>query len=125
GGFGGKPQTGMSVSQSILANMFGQLAMAPDFSSVAVVFGLGAGQAHYPSLGFSRDDGFFRTVMFITEGSLRSHRQGTVDPFVNRHSTDAQSMGDCGDVLTRRITEEDLGTLHLALWPRAGLGGLF
>src|SRR5439155_17962192 len=25
---------------------------------------------HYPSLGFFRDDGFFRTVMFITEGAV-------------------------------------------------------
>src|SRR6266705_5839599 len=32
GGFDGTPQTGMSVGQSILANVFGQLAMAPDLS---------------------------------------------------------------------------------------------
>src|SRR3990172_4735510 len=47
---GGTPQTGVSMRGSIVAHIFGQLAMAPDFSSIPVVLRLCAGQAHYPGL---------------------------------------------------------------------------
>ena len=78
----------MAGGLRLLAHMSRQGFARPQFSSVAQVFGLGAGQMHHPSFVGTANDRFLGPMKGVFERGFHPHPQGLMQAMIDRNPAD-------------------------------------